>query len=155
MSKKSLMRNKKTTMGSGKDLLLEISRIAYIQLNPERSKKEKDLVQRIAEHIDRHLDTDLTLDQLSEEFFTSKYYISHAFKDRFGIPIHQYHIKKRLSACRDAILVEEKISEVYSRYGFKDYPGFFRAFKKEYGLSPREYRENYSIKELLSESDAM
>ena len=33
------------------------------------------------------------------------------------------------------------ISQVFSQYGFKDYFCFFRAFKKEYGLSPKEYKE--------------
>ena len=34
-------------------------------------------------------------------------------------------------------------------YGFKDYSGFYRAFKKEYGMSPREWQE--INRKLLSE----
>ena len=32
-------------------------------------------------------------------------------------------------------------SSTYELYGFSDYSAFFRAFKKEYGLSPKEYRD--------------
>ena len=58
-------------------------------------------------------------------------------------------MKKRLSMCRDAILSSEGISKVYLMYGFKDYSSFFRAFKKEYGISPKEYKKMHSITEIL------
>ena len=44
----------------------------------------------------------------------------------FGISIHQYITKKRLSMCRDAILSNENITKIYLMYGFKDYTSFFR-----------------------------
>ena len=64
------------------------------------------------------------------------------------IDIGHHLLKKRLAACRDAIMMNEKISEVCLSYGFKDYPSFFRAFRKEFGMSPKEYREAFSLAEL-------
>ena len=40
------------------------------------------------------------------------------------------------------------ISQVFSQYGFKDYSSFYRAFKKEFGVSPKEYKELHGIKEI-------
>ena len=103
--------------------------------------KEKDLYEKVLDYVDLHLEDDLSLERLSELFYVSKYYLAHNFKDQLGYSLHQYIIKKRLAACRDAILMNEKISEVCLRYGFKDYTVFYKAFKKEFGVSPKEYKE--------------
>lgn len=48
--------------------------------------------------------------------------------------------------CKDAILGNDNITKIYLMFGFKDYTSFFRAFKKEYGISPKEYKELYMQK---------
>ena len=72
----------------------------------------------------------------------SKYHIAHIFKENTGISIHQYIMKKRLAACRDAILSNISITKAYLMFGFKDYSSFYRAFKKEFGISPKEYKDS-------------
>ena len=97
--------------------------------------------------MEEHLEEDLSLDRLAGEFFVSKYHIAHLFKDNMGMPIHQYILKKRLEACKEAIRNSAKISEVYFMFGFKDYSGFYKAFKKEYGISPKEWQDT-ALKEI-------
>ena len=71
----------------------------------------------------------------------SGFYFAHVFKEQGGISVHQYILKKRMQASREAILGGENISQVYERFGFRDYSSFYRAFRREYGMSPKEYRE--------------
>lgn len=123
------------------DLVLFLNRLIYARNVPSSPGEEQDLYRQLTVYIEEHLDEDLPLEKLAEEFYVSKYHIAHVFKDRIGMSIHQYITKKRLALCREAILGNANISEVYLAYGFGDYSSFYRAFKKEYGISPKEYRD--------------
>ena len=122
------------------DLILHLNREIYEKEHPVKIKEE-NLYQNVIYYIEQNLEEDLSLDGLASAFFVSRYYIAHIFKEQAGISVHQYILKKRMQACREAILGGENISKVYERYGFQDYSSFYRAFRKEYGMSPKEYRE--------------
>lgn len=127
------------------DLILHINRLIYERNHPIKVKDELSLYQQLNQYVNIHLDEDLSLDRLACEFFVSKYHISHIFKANTGLSIHQYITKKRLHACREAILSNNSITKVFQLYGFGDYSSFFRAFKKEYGISPKELRDMQTV----------
>lgn len=122
-------------------LLLYLNRLIYERNHVAGNMPQKELHIALCDFINHHLEEDLSLERLEKEFFVSKYYISHTFKDNIGLSLHQYINKKRLQACKAAISGGAPINSTYELYGFGDYSSFFRAFKKEYGLSPKEYRD--------------
>ncbi|MCR5733714.1 MAG: AraC family transcriptional regulator [Lachnospiraceae bacterium] len=121
------------------DLVFSINRISHEQ-QEEVPVSSETLYQSICSYIEQHIDEDLSLDNIAGHFFLSKFYISHVFKENIGISIHQYIKKKRLQLCHDAIVGNLPITEVCQTYGFDDYSSFYRAFKKEYDISPKELR---------------
>ena len=131
--------------------LVYVNRLVYDVIHQRAAVYENLLYLNICDYINRHLEEDLSLDSLAAFFFVSKFHISHIFKDNMGISLHQYILKKRLHASKNAILSGQPILHVYHQYGFKDYTSFFRAFKKEYGASPKEYRSQH--RPLAAETD--
>ena len=59
--------------------------------------------------------------------------------------IRQYISKKRLARCREAMLGDVPVTKVYLLFGFHDYSSFYRAFKKEYGISPKDFKELHTV----------
>lgn len=99
-------------------------------------------------YISQHYAEKITLESLAERFYISKYHLSHEFNRCVGTSVYRYVQKKRLLAARQLIAQGQKPNDVYSACGFGDYAGFYRAFKAEYHICPREYekavRENRS-----------
>ncbi len=123
------------------DLILHLNRLVHEQTHPVPKKEETALYQSVSLYIEEHLEEDLSLESLSKKFYVSKYHIAHIFKENLGMSIHQYITKKRLHLCREAIRGSMPITEVYHTFGFGDYSSFYRAFKKEYGISPKDFRD--------------
>lgn len=125
--------------------MIYLNRLIYRSRNKTSPSYEHALYLNICYYINHHLDEELTLERLADFFFVSKYHIAHIFKDSMGISIHQYILKKRLHACKNAILTGMAFTNIYTQYGFHDYTAFYRAFKKEFGMSPTEYRERHQM----------
>ena len=121
------------------DLILQMNRLVYEEEHENRSTETHELFRNLLSYIESHIEGELTLEELASQFYISKYYLAHLFRENLGISVHQFITKKRLSACRDAILSGAPVSRVCFDYGFREYSSFYRAFRKEYGMSPKEY----------------
>ncbi len=121
-------------------LLVTINRLAA---NPDGHFEEvihaSKTVSKVVDHINSHYSEPLSLDMLAELVYVSKYHLSHEFNRQVGTSVYRYIQKKRLLIARQLLAQGTKPNEVYSKCGFSDYAGFYRAFRAEYSVSPREY----------------
>ena len=126
-----------------RSLVLSLSRQVYEKEHPVSGAEETGLYQSLIEYIDAHLSEDLSLERLAERFFVSRFYLSHMFQEKTGISLHRYIVKKRTALSRTALLGGSSVTEAFETSGFGEYTSFYRAFLKEYGVSPGRYKEYY------------
>ncbi len=97
------------------------------------------LVAGVIDYVNEHYGEQLSLDDMAEQLYVSKYHLSHEFRKQMGTGVYHYIQKKRVQIARQFLAQGEKPNTVYRRCGFGDYAGFYRAFKAEYGAGPREF----------------
>ena len=122
-------------------VLVELNRLtSQSQIQPEK-REEPDLISRVLAYIGENFSENITLSGLAGEFFVSKYYLSHEFSSRVGTSVYHYIMIRRLLQARELIASGITPGAVYQSCGFGDYANFYRAFKNEYGISPRTFAE--------------
>jgi len=100
--------------------------------------------QKIRTYIRNNYMQRLTLTQLSDELFISEGYLSRFFKKELGNGFLKYLNSVRLyHTVNDLINTDMGITDIAMKNGFNSISGFNQLFKKEYGLSPKEYRNKY------------
>lgn len=118
-------------------LLNRLARQQYHQ--PEPGLLGDSVVYSVVNYINSHYSEDLTLDFLSNHFFMSKYHLSREFNRLIGTSVHRYIIQKRLVMAKQMMSDGVASSEAYQLCGFGDYSNFYRAFKAEYQMSPKDF----------------
>ncbi len=109
----------------------------------EGAQLSSDLIRftKAFQHIENHLDGDLSLSVLSEIEGMSNGYFSDEFNRRMGIRPSEYIARKRETKARELLTGSSvSIAEVARQVGMSDLSYFFRFFKKRVGVTPRIYR---------------
>ncbi len=100
---------------------------------------ESQKINGILEYINGNITLDLSLDEISQRFYISKFYLSKLFKRFTGMSLYQYIIKKRVTISRDMLLGGASVTSACMECGFNDYSNYLKAFKREFGRTPSEF----------------
>lgn len=100
-------------------------------------------IQNSIDFIEKNLCEEINLDNLARHAYISKFHFHRLFHRFTGEAVMQYIRKRRLAeAARELNHTHETITDIALKYQFGSQESFSRAFKKMYGISPKEYRHN-------------
>ncbi len=103
--------------------------------------KESDVLGAILNYCINNSDKQLSLDILEKELHISKYYISHIMSNKLKMGFNDYVNSIRVSnACKYLAKTDKSVTEISDIVGFNTMRTFNRAFQKQMGETPREYR---------------
>ena len=139
----------------GDDLQYNLSFSRIMLLIAEKLFDDKDLtdvsylthpiIKNIIDYINQNLSNKITIKNISDKLALSPSYLSHIFKENTGVSILQFIIKKRLVHSKELLRQGKRIEDIAQECGFMDYTSFFRSFKKEFGITPKKYIQDYLI----------
>jgi AraC-like DNA-binding protein len=105
-------------------------------------KAEKpDLLNEVLAYIELRLSEKITLEETARHFYVSVSTITQLFRQKMGTSFYRCVTQRRLIAAKLLINEGKSLEDISRRVGFTDYSSFYRAFKKEYGITPRQYTQ--------------
>lgn len=106
------------------------------------NKMEEDVIWRLKQYIEKHLNDDLSRVHLAEIVYFNPSYLSRFFKQRTGINLTDYIFNAKIDKAKKLLGDKHvKIHEVAAAVGFESSTYFARFFRRMTGLNPQEYRD--------------
>ncbi len=107
-------------------------------------RKSMEHIKATIKYIELHYAERITIEQMADVLHLSASHFMRFFKATMGVPFIRYLNDYRLAmASRQLTTSNDSILSIASRCGFENLSLFNRLFKKEYGMTPREYRKQY------------
>lgn len=97
-------------------------------------------IRKCLHYINTHLHEKLDVVTLSKECGLSEDYLSYLFKKNMGINLSKYIRTQRLQASKEMLKVNYSVSDIAYYLGFCSESYFISCFKKEFGKTPKQFR---------------
>lgn len=110
-----------------------------------RTRKDtgNQAIEQICRYVQENFSRDISLSIITNKLNMNYHYISGLFARKVGLSFSEYLMKVRLEKAKELLRrTEGKIYEVAVGSGFNDVQYFCRAFKKQFALTPAQYRKS-------------
>lgn len=117
--------------------------IRFGGVSPSAEHEGFDVIESVAQYMNRNLDKTLTLNDIANQSGYSPSYLSTLFKQQTGYaPLMYFNVMKIQQACQLIDKGEMQINQVSKAVGIDDPYYFSRLFSKIVGVSPAAYRKS-------------
>ncbi|MEH1741116.1 AraC family transcriptional regulator [Fusobacterium varium] len=110
----------------------------YTNIDEDRDRE----LEKIKKYLEIFPENILTIDEMADIAFSSKFNFIRKFKKRIGLTPHQFQIQNRIRKAQKLLEKSFVTSEVALTTGFYDQSHFIRNFKKIVKMTPLEYQSS-------------
>jgi len=101
----------------------------------------QDLLSQILTYINNNLSQPLSVEHICQQFFISRAQLNRMFRKMTACSVWDYVVIKRLLYAKALLESGETPAAACTKCGFNDYSPFFRAYKAQFGVSPKAHRQ--------------
>jgi YesN/AraC family two-component response regulator len=122
----------------------------YFTLRAENKSVNSDILKKVNQFILENIDKNITRTEIADQVYLNPDYLNRIIKKETNLSLGEYVTKEKLKVAEFLIVTTAApISDIAARVGYNDMSYFFKCFKRETGLTPKEYR----LKEQKKEKD--
>ncbi|WP_179632173.1 helix-turn-helix domain-containing protein [Clostridium peptidivorans] len=132
------------TIDEVKDYFLNLYKNVVIQIKEKKSNRRNDVIENVKKYItENYSDQLLSLEAIACEMRFSPNYLRSIFKESEGKSISNYINEVRFEKAKELLETTQLTAkEISLKIGFENFNYFYTAFKKYYGVSPNQFRNN-------------
>lgn len=108
-------------------------------------KTGSNQIAMVLHYINEHYAENITVASISEHFHISESSLAHKFREYINKSLYEYILYKRIIHAEELMYSDLSLTEIAFKCGFSDYSNFLRVFKKNTGMSPKDYRANRTL----------
>lgn len=128
-------------IGNTVTLLVQLRRAWEVRAARPLPAEKPELLDRVMAYLEENMGEKITLAEVAHRFFVSESTITQLFRRKMGVSFYHCLTQRRLIAAKTLIGNSVPMETVSQQVGFSDYSTFYKAFRKEFGISPRQYRQ--------------
>lgn len=114
---------------------------------PAPEKEDQDHIERLKTYIHTHLDSDLSLQKLSDVINYNPSYLSRLFRKKTGMNLYDYIERTRMEKAKQLLIESDyQIKDIGQMVGYGTPRYFSYFFKRFTNMSPSEFQKQYKQK---------
>ena len=108
------------------------------------NENEEKRIKEIKDFLIKDFKNPPTIKQLCEKFSISEYHLKEGFKEVYNSTIYGYLLDKKLEfALHKLEQNQQMVKDISFEIGYENPSHFISAFKKKYGLTPKQYIKQF------------